>query len=60
LEQGHPYSDQRRLRIYARGWRSLDERITLAHEYVHLVLRFHPHGSDEDYVERLARQLIEG
>ncbi|HEX7640793.1 MAG TPA: DUF2300 domain-containing protein [Burkholderiaceae bacterium] len=60
LAQGHPYSDQRRLRIYARGWRSLDERITLAHEYVHLVLRFHPHGSDEDYVERLARQLIEG
>lgn len=60
LEQGHPYSDQRSLRIYARGWRSLDERITLAHEYVHLVLRFHPHGADEDYVERLARQLIEG
>jgi uncharacterized protein YfaQ (DUF2300 family) len=59
-DQGHPYSDQRRLRIYVRGWRSLDERITLAHEYLHLALRFHPHGADEDYVERLARQLIEG
>jgi uncharacterized protein YfaQ (DUF2300 family) len=59
-DQGHPYSDQHRLRIYVRGWRSLDERITLAHEYLHLALRFHPHGGDEDYVERLARQLIEG
>jgi uncharacterized protein YfaQ (DUF2300 family) len=58
--QGHPYSDQRGLRMYVRGWRSLDERVTIAHEYLHLVLRFHPHGADEDYVERLARQLIEG
>lgn len=60
LADGHPYSDQRRLRIYARGWRSLDERITLAHEYLHLAFRFHPHGADEDYIERLARRLIEG
>ncbi|MBS4096275.1 MAG: DUF2300 domain-containing protein [Sulfuricella sp.] len=60
LADGHPYSDQRRLRIYVRGWRSLDERVTLAHEYLHLALRFHPHGADEDYVERLARRLIEG
>jgi uncharacterized protein YfaQ (DUF2300 family) len=57
-DQGHPYSDQRRLRMYVRGWRSYDERITIAHEYLHLVLRFHPHGADEDYVEGLARQLI--
>lgn len=60
LADGHPYSDQRRLRIYARGWRSLDERITLAHEYLHLAFRFHPRGADEDYIERLARRLIEG
>ncbi len=60
LSEGHPYSDQQRLRIYVRGWRSLDERITLAHEYLHLVFRFHPNGANEDYIERLARQLIEG
>lgn len=60
LFDGNPYSDQRRLRIYARGWRSLNERITLAHEYLHLVFRFHPNGADEAYVERLARQLVEG
>lgn len=60
LNEGHPYSDQRRMRIYARGWRSLEERITLAHEYLHLVFRFHPNGVDEVYVERMARRLIEG
>ena len=60
LGDGHPYSDQQRLRIYVRGWHKLDERVTLAHEYLHLAFRFHPHGTDEAYIERLARQLIEG
>lgn len=59
LADGHPYADQQRLRIYVRGWRSLNERVTLAHEYLHLALRFHPNGANEDYVERLARRLIE-
>lgn len=58
LADGHPYSDQQRMRIYVRGWRSLDERVTLAHEYLHLALRFHPNGANEDYIEALARQLI--
>jgi uncharacterized protein YfaQ (DUF2300 family) len=60
LAEGHPYSDQQRLRVYVRGWRSQDERVTLAHEYLHLVFRFHPNGADEHYIEQLARRLIEG
>jgi uncharacterized protein YfaQ (DUF2300 family) len=60
LNAGAPYSDQLRARIYVRGWRSLDERITLAHEYLHLVFRLHPNGADEAFVERLARQLVAG
>lgn len=60
LGEGNPYSDQKRLRIYVRGWRSMEDRITLAHEYLHLALRFHPNGADEEYVEHLARQLIQG
>jgi len=59
LSAGNPYSDQQGLRIYVRGWQSVDERITLAHEYLHLSLRFHPNGVDEAFIERLARQLIE-
>lgn len=57
LDGGRPYSDQARLRIYVRGWQTQDERVTLAHEYLHLAFRFHPHGADEHYIERLARQL---
>lgn len=60
LSEGNPYADQQRLRIYARGWRSLEERITLAHEYLHLAFRHHPRGADEHFVERLARELIGG
>ncbi|NOU00901.1 MAG: DUF2300 domain-containing protein [Gallionella sp.] len=60
LKNGNPYSDQQRMRIYVRGWSSLNDRITLAHEYLHLALRFHPNGANEDFIERLARQLIEG
>lgn len=58
LGDGRPYADQARLRIYVRGWRSLDERIGLAHEYLHLAFRNHPRGNDEVFVERLARQLV--
>jgi uncharacterized protein YfaQ (DUF2300 family) len=57
LQDGNPYSDQKRMRIYARGWSSLDERITLAHEYLHLVFRFHPNSANETYIEQLARQI---
>ncbi len=60
LNYGNPYSDQRRLRIYARGWRSFNDRLTLAHEYLHLVFRFHPRGFDEAFIEATARKLIEG
>ena len=60
LNNGNPYSDQQRLRIYVRGWRNVNERLTLAHEYLHLAFRFHPNGADEAYIERLAHRLIEG
>lgn len=60
LNYGNPYSDQRRLRIYARDWRSFNDQLTLAHEYLHLVFRFHPRGFDEAYIEQTARRLLEG
>ncbi len=59
LAGGNPYADQQRLRIYARDWRTREGRLALAHEYLHLALRFHPNGADEAYVERLARRLLE-
>lgn len=58
LPNGHPYSDQKSLRIYTRGTNTLNDKMTLAHEYIHLAFRFHPNGSDEAYVEHLAQTLI--
>jgi uncharacterized protein YfaQ (DUF2300 family) len=60
LDNGNPYSDQQRMRIYVRGLKTHEDRIALAHEFVHLSFRFHPRGSDEQFVEQLARLLADG
>jgi uncharacterized protein YfaQ (DUF2300 family) len=59
LEYGTAHSDQRLLQIRVRDWFSQDGRVTLVHEYLHLAFRNHPNGRSEDFVERLARQLVE-
>jgi uncharacterized protein YfaQ (DUF2300 family) len=59
LASGAPYSEQSRNRIFMRPLATREDRITLAHEYLHLGLRRHPRGQDEDYVERLARRLTD-
>ena len=59
LGMGTPRSDQRLLQIRVREWTSQDGRVTLLHEYLHLAFRHHPRGRDDDFVEHLARQLVE-
>ncbi|QKY11370.1 DUF2300 domain-containing protein [Janthinobacterium lividum] len=59
LQSGAPYSEQSRNRIFMRPLATREDRITLAHEYLHLGLRRHPRGQDEEYVERLARRLVD-
>lgn len=60
LSSGNPYSDLSRQRIYVRDLDSLNSRITLAHEYLHLAFSTYPSGQDENYIEQWARRLIEG
>jgi uncharacterized protein YfaQ (DUF2300 family) len=59
LSVGAPYSEQAGNRIFMRPLATREDRITLAHEYVHLGLRGHPRSHDESYVERLARRLVD-
>jgi uncharacterized protein YfaQ (DUF2300 family) len=59
LATGAPYSEQSRNRIFMRPLSTREDRITLAHEYLHLGLRRHPRGQDEQYVEQLARRLVD-
>src|SRR2546426_7206856 len=57
LAHGRPFADAENNRIHVRGIATGDDRITVVHEYLHLAFRFHPRGLDEDFVERLAREL---
>jgi uncharacterized protein YfaQ (DUF2300 family) len=55
---GRPYADAGRNRVYIRRLRSDDDRIALAHEYLHLAFAHHPRGQDETFIEQTARKLI--
>ncbi len=59
LERGVPFAELDRLRIHVREWSSREGRVTLIHEYLHLVFRHHPNGQDEALIERLAQQLVD-
>jgi uncharacterized protein YfaQ (DUF2300 family) len=58
LAHGLPFADAEKNRVHVRGIATTDDRITVVHEYLHLAFRFHPRGLDEDFVERLARELV--
>jgi uncharacterized protein YfaQ (DUF2300 family) len=60
LPRGKPFSEQDRGRIHLRALKTLDDRVALAHEYLHLGLKHHPSGRDEALVERWARTLAGG
>jgi uncharacterized protein YfaQ (DUF2300 family) len=58
LGHGRPFAEAEKNRIHVRGIASTDDRIAVVHEYLHLAFAFHPRGLDEDFVERLARELV--
>ncbi|MET1068687.1 MAG: DUF2300 domain-containing protein [Pseudomonas prosekii] len=58
LAFGRPYVDRERQRIYVRGVLSLQDRLDLTHEYLHLAFEAHPNGQNENYIEGLARHLL--
>ncbi|WP_114192226.1 DUF2300 domain-containing protein [Edaphovirga cremea] len=58
LLSGKPHVDRMYSRIYVRDFYSLQDRLDLAHEYLHLAFAAHPNGQDEEFVERLARYLL--
>ena len=58
VREGRPYADARRNRLYIHRLASEDDRVALAHEYLHLAFARHPRGQDEDFVEAMARKLV--
>lgn len=55
---GKAYIDRSRRQIHIRRLLSLQDRLDLTHEYLHLAFEAHPGGQDEHYVESLARRLL--
>jgi uncharacterized protein YfaQ (DUF2300 family) len=58
LQHGDPYSNFSRKRLYVRGLHSINDRLALAHEYLHIGFRRHPRGADEQFIEEMAQRLI--
>lgn len=58
LAFGRPFVDRERQRIYVRGVLTLQDRLDLTHEYLHLAFEAHPNGQDETYIEGLARHVL--
>lgn len=58
LFAGKPHVDRMYQRIYVRDFYSLQERLDVTHEYLHLAFAAHPNGENEQFIEQLARRLI--
>lgn len=58
LQAGNPHIDRQRRQIYARRLQTLQDRLDLTHEYLHLAFDAHPAGQDEIFIETLTRRLL--
>lgn len=58
LKSGNPYSDSQKNRITVRSLETEEDQISIAHEYLHLVFKNHPSGTDENFIEDTAKILI--
>lgn len=58
LISGNPYADFDKNRIFAKSLNSIEDKITLTHEYLHLAFKHHPLGADDEFIENTAKQLI--
>jgi uncharacterized protein YfaQ (DUF2300 family) len=57
LRMNKPFSDLKKNRIYLHFDESIQARISLAHEYLHLGFKHHPVTRDELFIEQLAKKI---
>lgn len=50
--------DRLQKRLFIRNFFTLQDRLDLTHEYLHLAFDGYPTGLDENYIETLTRQLL--
>lgn len=57
LDWGNPQVNLEQQQIFVRGLGTPEDRLSIAHEWLHLAFRYHPNGRDEVFIERWARRL---
>lgn len=55
---GNPFSDLESNRIFVKSMKTQNDKITIAHEFLHISFKNHPLGNDEDFIERTAIKLV--
>ncbi len=58
LTLGNPFSDLTNNRIFVKSMRTRNDKIIIAHEFLHLSFKNHPLGNDESFIERTAIKLV--
>lgn len=58
LQVGRPHADRIQRRLYVRGVLTLQDRLDLTHEYLHLAFDGHPLADDETFIESTTRRLL--
>ncbi len=58
IDYGTAFSDLNQNKIYITDVRNYEDKIAMAHEYLHLCFKNHPLTMDEFFIERTARKLI--
>lgn len=53
-----PYADRLSNRIFLNDYSSVNDQISLAHEYLHLAFGTNPVSYDEDFIEDTAKKLV--
>lgn len=58
IDRGTPYADYDHDRLYFRSRDADEDRLSLAHEYLHLAFKHHPIARNERFIENTARKLV--
>lgn len=58
IDRGNPCVNYDRDRIYLRSRDADEDRLSLAHEYLHLAFKHHPVARNERFIESTARKLV--
>lgn len=58
LSNGAPFANKKTNEIFVRNFLGFENQYSIAHEYLHLAFKFHPIGSNEKEIDKIAKKLV--